>query len=317
MLSTRFIVALLTSSSLTVATQSCWRDIPCTGPHSAAFPGPWDSNNFSPKSRDVSPIHVLDEEHTVLSRWPGPANLNGNGSLLIFDYGKEIGGVLTVEYSARGKGSLGLSFSEARNFTGYTSDESNGGSGPDGALSTPIDASQGITKLSYRTPDAQQRGGFRYLTLFAITDDSDIEVNITSINVEVSFQPTWPDLRAYQGYFHSSDPVLNRIWYAGAYTIQTTTIPSDSGREYPLLNTGWKNDAQLGTNASAVIVDGAKRDRAIWAGDLGIATLSTFVSTGDQESVKEALEVQYIYQVCIFILPSFPQVLRPATARHW
>lgn len=316
MRSTISLLSLLSGSSFAAATHQCWRDTTCTGPNSAAFPGPWDSNNYSPKSRVVAPLHILDQDHKTLSDWPGPASLVGNGSILIFDYGKEVGGVLTVEYSASGNGSLGLSFSEARNFTGYTSDESNGGSGPDGALSTPINAGERTTKLSYTTPDEKQRGGFRYLTLFTMTDETEIEVNITKISLEISFQPTWSNLRAYQGYFHSSDQTLNRIWYAGAYTIQTTTVPSNTGREYPLVNTGWMNDAQLGTNASAVIVDGAKRDRAIWAGDLGIATLSTFVSTGDQEGVKNALEVQYLFQVGFWQPQSFSRVLTIRAARY-
>jgi len=42
-----------------------------------------------------------------------------------------------------------------------------------------------------------------------------------------------------------------------------------------------------------VIVDGAKRDRAVWPGDLGIAVPSTFVSIGDLEAVKNALQVMY------------------------
>ncbi|TKA55656.1 hypothetical protein B0A49_11958 [Cryomyces minteri] len=61
-------------------------------------------------------------------------NLKGNGSSLIFGFGKEVGGIITVNYSASGSGSLGLAFTEAKNWTGTWSDSSNGGSGPDGAL---------------------------------------------------------------------------------------------------------------------------------------------------------------------------------------
>lgn len=291
-------VSFVVSPGFSRSGEGCWRDSPCSGPASASFSGPWEADNLSPKSRQFAPVRVLDGQLNVVSDWKGQTNLAGNGALRIFDFGKEVGGVLNLQYSACGKGSLGIAFSESSNFTGVNSDESNGSSGSDGAITVPIDASQCNTRLGYTLPDAKQRGGFRYLSLYSTAaSNSNINVTITDINLEISFQPTWPDLRAYQGYFHSSDQLLNRIWYAGAYTIQTTAVSPNSGREYPLVNQGWMNDANLGTTAPTVLVDGAKRDRAIWAGDLGVATRSALVSTGDMDSVKNALDVQYTHQV--------------------
>ena len=49
------------------------------------------------------------------------------------------------------------------------------------------------------------------------------------------------DLRSYAGYFYTSDPVfhdkdfLTKVWYAGAYTIQTNIIAVDTGREVPFV----------------------------------------------------------------------------------
>jgi hypothetical protein len=213
------------------------------------------------------------------------------------DFGIEVGGIVSLRYCASGSGSLGLAFTEAINFTGFKSDESNGGSGPDGALSIPIQPSTCGSGANYTMPLAQQRGGFRYLTLFILSDTASIDVNISSIDLTLTFQPSWPNLRAYGGYFHSSDDLLNKIWYACTYTIQLNTVRSDSGRVFPLLDIGWSNSASLGTNISPVLVDGAKRDRAIWAGDLGIATRSTLIGTGDRDSVRTSLQVQYTHQV--------------------
>lgn len=64
----------------------------------------------------------------------------------------------------------------------------------------------------------------------------------------------------------------------------------------PFLTTGWANNATLGPG-DTIIVDGAKRDRAVWPGDMGIAVPSTFVSTGEMESESNALQVMYNYQV--------------------
>lgn len=279
-----------------VSAASCWQDTTCTGPAEASFPGPWESYIHSPRSRTVSPVRILKENDAVLSGYPGPSTLKGNGSLLIFDFGQDVGGIVTVKYSSTGIGTLGLAFTEARNWTGTASDESNGGSGPDGALYANLTAS---SSGSYTMPLDKLRGGFRYLTLF-ITGNSTLTVNIKDISLDISFQPSWSNLRAYGGYFHSNDDLINRIWYAGAYTIQMTAIPPSTGREWGPPPSGWENDANVGTNGASVLVDGAKRDRAVWAGDLGIAVPSALVGTGDYESVKNALAVQYTYQVCLF-----------------
>lgn len=277
---------------LKVMAAGCWRNTTCTGPSEASFRGPWESNMFSPASRTVAPVRILDANNHPLSTYPSFAQLKGNGSLLIFDFGQEVGGIVTVTYTASGEGYLGLAFSEAKNFTGYVSDESNGGSGPDGALLANITSGKG----TYTMPLEKLRGGFRYLSLFVLSNSSTISADINAIELEISFQPTWPNLRAYAGYFHSSDQLLNRIWYACAYTIQTNSVPADTGRAWPPPAQGWINDAVLG-NGETVIVDGAKRDRAVWGGDLGISIPSTLVSTGDVDSVRNALDVQYANQV--------------------
>jgi hypothetical protein len=57
----------------------------------------------------------------------------------------------------------------------------------------------------------------------------------------------------YQGYFESSSADFNQLYYAGAYTEQTDMQP-----------------AGLNGATQPSVLDGAKRDRAIWSGDLGI-----------------------------------------------
>jgi len=147
-------------------------------------------------------------------------------------------------------------------------------------------------------PDAKLRGGFRYLTLFTTTS-STISVSILNITLEISYAPTWSNLRAYGGYFYSSDDLLNRIWYAGAYTLQTTSIPATTGREFPVQNAGWMNDANLNPGAidPTIYVDGAKRDRIVWAGDLSVAVPSILAGTGDWNGVRYTIDVLYNAQV--------------------
>jgi hypothetical protein len=294
-----FFAALLVTCGVllgrnTVNAQTCWRDTTCTGPTAAAFPGTWDQYNFSPTSRTVTPVKILNSDTSFLSNYPGTAQLSGNGSQLVFDFGQEVGGILTITYGAAGTGTLGAAFTEAKNFTGENSDSSNGNFHTDGALYASFTTSP---ELNYTMPVDRLRGGFRYLTLFIANGSSTTEVSIQDITVEIAYAPTWSNLRAYQGYFYSSDDLLNRIWYSGAFTLQTNNIPPSTGRE--LLGSGWENNQNLdlGTSGESIYVDGSKRDRTVWAGDLAIAVPSILVGTGDAEGVKNTIQVLYNDQV--------------------
>ncbi|KAE8352015.1 Six-hairpin glycosidase-like protein [Aspergillus coremiiformis] len=274
--------------------QKCWRDVTCAGPEHSVFPGPWEENIYAPSERTVSPkrtiISLAEPNATIDYDQSKPYSLRGNGSAVVFDFGIEVGGIVTLNYTSKGgSGALGLAFSEARNWIGEWSDSSNGAfKGPDGALYANF-TNDG--SASYVMPDEYLRGGFRYLTVFLVTEDR-ASVDVEAVSLEIGFQPTWPNLRAYQGYFHSNDDLLNRIWYSGAYTLQTNAIPADTSRQVPMLTTGWANNATMGLG-DTILVDGAKRDRAIRPGNMGIVVHSAFVSTGDLESVKNALQVMY------------------------
>ncbi len=67
--------------------------------------------------------------------------------------------------------------------------------------------------------------------------NSDATVTVSDIVLELTFMPQFQDdLRAYTGYFSTSDPIfgdqdfLTKLWYAGAYTVQTNTIDVDEAR---------------------------------------------------------------------------------------
>ncbi|KAJ6044466.1 uncharacterized protein N7446_002660 [Penicillium canescens] len=278
---------LLVSSALA---ETCWRNTSCSGPTDTAFSGPWEKNIFAPASRTVRPAKTLTElkKNAITdTSHPYKVTLQGNGSLIVFDFGIEVGGIVHLNYTSTGSGALGLAFTEAKNWIGEWSDSSNA-LYHDGALYTNFSSTG---KGSYDMPDKCLRGGFRYLTIFLLTDDSTI-VKIDDLNLELAFQPTWSNLRAYQGYFHCSDELLNRIWYSGAYTLQTNEVPVNTGRVTKGVTSGWVNNGTMGPG-DTIIVDGAKRDRAVWPGDMGIAVPSAFVSLGDLDSVKNALQIMY------------------------
>lgn len=182
-------LATLTLFSSTSHAQKCWKNTTCSGPSDAAFPGQWESNNYSPSSRSVSPKSILSlQTGKVISSFPGDAKLSGNGSQLVFDFGIEVGGLVHLEYVATGAGSVGLAFTEAKNWIGEWSDSSDGKFvGPDGAIYASFNKSGAA---SYSMPDIKLRGGFRYLTLFLVTNGT-TSVDIKDIKLEIGFEPTW------------------------------------------------------------------------------------------------------------------------------
>ncbi|KAL4789082.1 Six-hairpin glycosidase-like protein [Aspergillus venezuelensis] len=282
----------------TCLAQSCWRGAQCTGPPFSAFPGPWELNIFAPRSRTIQPRNVLtlpNGEHMAKYDDRLSFILDNATVALVFDFGIEVGGLVSVDYTLTGSPArLGLAFTEAKNHIGAESDSSRGGSGIDGAVFGELNAT---ARGRYTMPRAKLRGGFRYVTLFLDSSSADNALSLNKITLELSFQPTWPNLRAYQGYFDSSDELLNKVWYAGAWTLQSNSISGDSGMRTPSPASldGWDN-IEVISSADTVLVDGAKRDRFIWNGDMGTAVPSAFVSTGDLESARNALEVIYEHQ---------------------
>ncbi|KAI1336669.1 alpha-L-rhamnosidase [Xylariaceae sp. FL0016] len=311
------IISLACLLSACVAEPACWRNATCINITESAFPGPWQDFVLAPETRVARPSTILSlADGAPLGDYRPGIVLNATTPTLVFDFGVEVGGIITVNYAiSNGPASLGLSFTEAKNWIGFKSDNSNGNyRGPnetlicdDGALLVAI-ASEG--NGSYTVPDAKFRGGFRYLTLFlqvnnSATLDSDAKTSLelTDVALKIGFQPTWPNLRAYQGYFASSDDELNRIWYAGAYTLQTNAAPPEHGRRLTQdVTCGWMNNAWLGPGDS-LLLDGAKRDRWVWPGDMGVAVPSAFVSTGDMESVRNALQAIFDGQKSNGIFP--------------
>lgn len=272
---------------------SCWRNTICTGPLKQAFPGSWDAYNYAPESRNVKPKLVLSSDALTSIVYEGSVVISTGTPQVVLDFGLEVGGITSFSYTSDGPAVLSLAWTEAKNWIGSNSDYSNGGSTPDGHLTLTIaEAGQG----SYEVPLEKLRGGFRYFTL-SYSTSTGATVNVSDVLLEIGFQPTWSNLRAYQGYFQSSDELLNKIWYAGAYTLQTNTVPVNTGRSIPMVKNTWANNGTLG-NGSTIIVDGAKRDRAVWPGDMGVAVPSTFYSVGGLDSVANALQVMYDYQVC-------------------
>jgi hypothetical protein len=146
---------------------------------------------------------------------------------------------------------------------------------------------------SYTLPQKLLRGGYRYVTISLsenVNDDNVME--LSSINNYYTDAPNVDEenLRDLPGYFHSSDDLLNRIWYAGAYTTQLSTIGFHTGRVHnPAPGVShWYNNAFITDDPhDIVLVDGAKRDRTVWCGsDYFVAIEYAFLTSVEQDSLR-------------------------------
>ncbi|KAE8447282.1 hypothetical protein EG329_010976 [Mollisiaceae sp. DMI_Dod_QoI] len=130
-------------------------------------------------------------------------------------------------------------------------------------------------------------------------------VAISALWVNCSAFPSMPNGRAYTGYFDSSSSMLNRVWYAGAWTLQLSTLdPREGGSIIDFNRFFDHNNAPRGAwysnytvaNGTTVTTDGAKRDRMVWPGDMTIAVPGIAVTTYDMLAVRNALNTIYDHQ---------------------
>ena len=113
-------------------------------------------------------------------------------------------------------------------------------------------------------------GGFRFEAITLSTPGT-VVLGGAGLQFGGGFLATASD---YQGYFESSSARFNTMFYDGAYTDQTDMQPAGtSGATQPS------------------VLDGAKRDRAIWSGDLKIEGqgIADTLGTNGDDYVKQSL----------------------------
>jgi hypothetical protein len=140
----------------------------------------------------------------------------------------------------------------------------NNGVGTDGSRADnfPLTTATGGTTIGNAVTAVQ--GGERFQAIQLTTPGT---VTLSGLGITTEFDNVGPS--AYNGYFLSSDDTLNKIWYAGAYTAQTDAIPPG----------GVCSNATTCSTTPAIL-DGAKRDRRVWSGDLSVEGRTMFDSLG-------------------------------------
>lgn len=190
----------------------------------AAAVSKYDEYILAPKSRTIHPVAVYQDKvngtivgaSSLASDSPGSAIFQGV-SAVTYDFGINIGGLvsLTIGNKTDTNQSIAITYSESSQWISGVACDATQDSGMDEALWF-YPQGTGVVSVDRQ----HERGGFRYLSLVHNTTGN---IEITEVTVEFTPSPTTEDLRNYTGFFHSDDELLNRIWYAGAYTIQVRT----------------------------------------------------------------------------------------------
>jgi hypothetical protein len=293
-----------------------WRD-----PRHRPRRGGWRDYVLAPSNRQVAPESVLrasprdgaiDGDPSAALRQDGRAvTLRSSGDrtrspLLALDFGQEVGGHLRVKLTGVSDPApkLHACFSESQRYRALGDRNSGQAAFAPGCDTANIwvgfpgqpytyDADSHTLDIPATLPgdatDRTLRGGFRYVTLFL---DGPGSVSIDAVSVDFTPEPARADPSKLQGWFDSSDELLNKIWAAGAYTVQMDTDTASTAKSWPY-NAGERDhaDGQLsGLSASdEVIYDGAKRDRLVWQGDLAVQGPVTYLSTWDLPAIGNSL----------------------------
>ncbi|KAL1859037.1 hypothetical protein Daus18300_009675 [Diaporthe australafricana] len=267
----------------------------------AASPTKFHEYILAPTSRVISPASIYQtggnvENAAALLTTSAPAlqsnqstSFAGNGSYVTLDFGKNVAGRVSfnVDAVSGSSDSIGFTFSESSMYiSAQYCDAVN-----DGAFDLPQWFND-TTPGHYEAGHDFQRGAFRYLTIVHNTTET---VNISNVTVYWTTSPEMEDPAAYTGYFHSDSERLNRVWYAGAYTNQICSADPTTGVALGAPVAGWYYNYTI-SNGTSVLLDGGKRDRVVWPGDIVISGPSIFVSTGSLEPIRNALDSLFLYQ---------------------
>lgn len=275
---------------------------------------PYSEYILAPPSRTVYPVSVYQVNGTVdnAEGLIGGANTTvtilgtsngGQNSSVTVDFGRNIAGRVSLSAPDSGdpNAAIWLTFSESSMWiSSYGCDSIS-----DDNRDAPIPLSVGGGSGTYTVERQYARGGFRYLTLI---NNGAADIQLSDLSVLFTAAPT-QGLQAYTGYFHSNDELLNRIWYAGAYTNQLCDIDPHHGNALvnvnqpaPLPLQPWYYNYTI-TNGTSCLVDGAKRDTLVWPGDLFISGPSVAYSTYALDAIKNSVESLFLLQTPEGILP--------------
>ncbi len=240
---------------------------PWTDPSYEPRRGHWRDYVLAPDDRLVRPIEVESvrarggsvdgDPATLLTQDDDTIRITSSGHradspLVILDLGKEVSGPAQVRVTAASaeRPELHVCYSESLQYLAQRGGQNDGQTAHapgcdtaniwNGFPGTPYTAdtdSHTLPLADAALPalleDPELRGGYRYLTLFL---DGPGWVEVDDVAIRFTAAQGQEDLDDYRGHFLSSDHLLNKIWYAGAYTVRSTPTdptPPSSGPTPP------------------------------------------------------------------------------------
>ncbi|KAI1213356.1 glycoside hydrolase family 78 protein [Annulohypoxylon truncatum] len=227
---------------------------------------------------------------------------------VVLDFGQNVVGLLEIDFARSTNASGGFPglkvyFSESLEFLGNTSDFTRSDNAGQGS-GDPPEITSGTDQVAVKNEPftwLDQWGceygsqvcsdglhGFRYvkIELDALAEDAPYtspygEVAINSVSLQWSAYLGTPD--TYTGWFECSDANLTQWWYDGAYT---TEMGTDVFRDNDTEPRGASSPSLLG---KWVLLDGAKRDRDPYMGDLAVAALTSYLSHDFPEAARNVM----------------------------
>jgi hypothetical protein len=220
---------------------------------------------------DVSNAQALTAGGTgsaVLSSPPGAPK-----ATVVLDFGQDVGGTPQVSVDDAAPDSGGApqivqGWSEGRNFV----------LSPAGDPSVDNGSTQSAPAVPGTTVGRTFVGGFRWYALQLSNGTA------TLSHAQMQFGAYRGTADKYQGHFVSSSDALNRLWYAGAYTTQLDMAAAGT------VATGFLGGPSVARTDS--VFDGAKRDRAIWTGDLVVEDPVIWLSLGSNGNSYVSASIQ-------------------------
>ncbi len=239
-------------------------------------PVDWRSHVLAPTRPDVYPVRIAStsgsvENATALTkRHSGTTRLikrvDGPDPVVVLDYGRAVGGFPFFDVAAtEERPVLHAAYSEALDFLTAKGDVAV----LTGAFGEDLNRFDDYTvDRPGRITNPRVQGAERFQEI-RLTSPGVLSLAAVGIHFSSLRTP-------YRGHFVSSSEMLNRVWYESAYTVQLDSLPADS---------------EPGVVTPPVIVDGAKRDRKVWGGDLLTAAQNVYYSTGASEYVRGSLSL--------------------------
>ena len=177
---------------------------------SAASAVPYQNYVLAPSTRTLRPVAIYKQDgpssspDALLDGHDADAALalDAFNASVTYDFGKTIGGFLNLNISS--VGNVGVTFSQSSVWVSSWGSDAMNGEGRD----API-VFNATAPGHYTAPSNQERGGFRYLTVVNLGEES---VDVADLWIQFTAMPHAAEdaLQQYTGWFHSNDEKLNR-----------------------------------------------------------------------------------------------------------